>query len=103
MWAEFFCPETGWVPVDAAMARIMEYHPDYRSSISESNPGLVRGGDFFFGNMDSQRLIYSKGNNIPLFQQPHPEIPLRNYHNRALWMQPHHLGNWFFSTFTGSI
>ena len=60
MWAEFFNRDLGWVPVDVSMARIMEYHPNYKSKISESNSKLLKEGDTFFGNVDDQRLIYSK-------------------------------------------
>ena len=49
VWAEFFLEEMGWIPVDVTIGQ------------SESS---MR--DYYFGNMDNQRVILSKGFNSPL-------------------------------------
>ncbi|MCI0330344.1 MAG: transglutaminase-like domain-containing protein, partial [candidate division Zixibacteria bacterium] len=46
-WAEFYVPEMGWVPVDASEAW--------------KNPGKK---EFFFGNLDPNRVAFTLGRDI---------------------------------------
>ncbi|HLG93990.1 MAG TPA: transglutaminase domain-containing protein [candidate division Zixibacteria bacterium] len=48
-WAEFYVPEIGWVPVDASEAW---KHPEKK--------------EFFFGNLDPNRVAFSLGRDIRL-------------------------------------
>jgi hypothetical protein len=66
VWAEFYLEGYGWVPADA--------------TIGQSQPGKR---DFYFGNMDNQRVILNKGFNIALvpatsdhFVAPFLQVPL---------------------------
>jgi transglutaminase-like putative cysteine protease len=52
VWAEFYLPNYGWIPVD----------PSYGDLTGNSN--------YYFGNLDNKRLILHKGFNITL--QPRP-------------------------------
>jgi transglutaminase-like putative cysteine protease len=49
VWAEFYLENIGWIPVDP--------------TIGQSQPAKH---DYYFGSMDNQRVILSKGFNIPL-------------------------------------
>jgi len=49
VWAEFYLEALGWVPVDPTIG---QDQPDRR--------------DYYFGNMDNQRVILNKGFNLPL-------------------------------------
>ena len=51
-WTEFYLEGFGWVPVDVALAKGMEY----KSFKSVENPR-----EFYFGNLDSQHILFSKG------------------------------------------
>ena len=59
-WAEFFTPETGWVPVDASEAA---KNPDRRN--------------YFFGAHDENRLEFSRGRDLTL--APHQQGAALNY------------------------
>jgi transglutaminase-like putative cysteine protease len=54
VWAEFFLEGIGWIPVDATVAQL--------SAIKHN----IAMRDYYFGNMDNQRIILSKGFNIKL-------------------------------------
>ncbi len=49
MWAEFYLQGVGWIPVDP--------------TVGQREPGLR---DYYFGNMDNQRIILHKGFNVTL-------------------------------------
>ena len=49
VWAEFYVEPFGWVPVDPTIG---QFEADQR--------------DYYFGNMDNQRVILNKGFNISL-------------------------------------
>jgi len=50
-WAEFWIDDFGWIPVDPAMGAGV-------ISTSVSRQDAI---DFYFGNMDNQRIIFSRG------------------------------------------
>jgi len=84
-WVEFFSPEHGWVPVDAALADI--YVDDFTVSIE--NASFVRFStatayqgpqparvDYYFGNLDDRRVAWNVGRDLEL--EPRPQSgPLR--------------------------
>lgn len=49
VWAEFYLEGVGWIPVDVTIGQMEKENRDY-----------------YFGNMDNQRVILSKGYNSPL-------------------------------------
>ena len=64
VWAEFYVQDLGWIPVDPTI-------------------GQDRMRDYYFGNMDNQRVILNKGFNIKLtpiapdnYVAPFLQIPL---------------------------
>ncbi|MBW6457878.1 MAG: transglutaminase domain-containing protein [FCB group bacterium] len=62
VWNEFYIPGYGWIPADATDGRI-----------TREEPGKLAGeGDhmYFFGNLDSGRMISSKGTSIQLYPSP---------------------------------
>jgi transglutaminase-like putative cysteine protease len=66
VWAEFFLESIGWIPVDATIGQQSDENRSY-----------------YFGNMDNQRVILSKGYNTPLvpegpdgFIAPILQVPL---------------------------
>jgi transglutaminase-like putative cysteine protease len=52
VWAEFYLQGIGWIPVDP--------------TFGQSRPGQPGRPDYYFGNMDNQRVILNKGYNIPM-------------------------------------
>jgi hypothetical protein len=58
VWAEFYLEGVGWIPVDP--------------TVGQSEPYKDGIPDYYFGNMDNQRVILSKGFNIKL-DPPAPE------------------------------
>lgn len=67
-WAEFFLPEYGWIPVDLSR-------------------GQKDNRDYYFGNLDNQRLTFSKGTNFDLV----PPLPNGKkalfLQSRAIWVE----------------
>ena len=51
-WTEFYIEGFGWIPVDVALGKGMEY----KSFRTVENPR-----EFYFGNLDSQHILFSKG------------------------------------------
>ncbi|MGB7538541.1 MAG: transglutaminase-like domain-containing protein [Anaerolineales bacterium] len=52
VWAEFYLEGIGWIPADP--------------TVGQSEPSKNGIQDYYFGNMDNQRVILSKGFNIKL-------------------------------------
>ncbi|WP_407428849.1 transglutaminase domain-containing protein [Treponema sp.] len=50
-WVEFYIEDFGWIPVDIALAMGLEYKP-FRT--------VENLQDFYFGNLDSQHIAFSK-------------------------------------------
>ncbi|HWP46548.1 MAG TPA: transglutaminase-like domain-containing protein [Candidatus Limnocylindrales bacterium] len=72
-WVEFYAPNLGWIPLDAAIADI--YAGDIK--LTEKNAKLVElttaigyhGPDpnivnYYFGNLDERRVVWSKGRDL---------------------------------------
>ena len=59
-WAEFFCEDYGWVPVDISEA---DKHPEKR--------------EYFFGNLTEDRVLFTTGRDIVL--EPRQTGPPLNY------------------------
>jgi len=72
-WVEFYAPNLGWIPLDAAIADI--YAGDIK--ITEKNGKLVElttsvgyhGPDdkmvnYYFGNLDERRVVWSRGRDL---------------------------------------
>lgn len=53
-WCEFYVEKVGWVPVDVALGSGLEY---------ESFKQLENPDRFYFGNLDGQHIIFSRGVN----------------------------------------
>ncbi|HEY44496.1 MAG TPA: transglutaminase domain-containing protein [Anaerolineae bacterium] len=67
VWAEFYVEPFGWVPVDP--------------TIGQFEPGKR---DYYFGNMDNQRVILNKGYNITL-DPPGPDNFIASFLQVPLW------------------
>lgn len=77
-WAEFYLEGVGWVPVDASIAQ-------------EKDKGTKNPVDpnYYFGNLDNERIIFSKGNNILLKNCPKKLSEFELMEDcRTLFMQP---------------
>ncbi len=72
-WIEFYAPNLGWIPLDAAIADIYAGN----ISLTEKNTKLVelttaigyQGPDpnmvnYYFGNLDERRVVWSKGRDL---------------------------------------
>jgi hypothetical protein len=51
-WNEIFLEKAGWIPVDCALGSGMEYE-----AFKKHNPDAF----FYFGNLDSQHILFSRG------------------------------------------
>lgn len=77
-WAEFYLDTIGWIPVDPAMGAGLEceiFHP-------QENPK-----SFYFGNLDSQHVTFSRDvNNIKSSQQQGKKVYRpRTYALQSIW------------------
>jgi transglutaminase-like putative cysteine protease len=69
VWAEFYIEEIGWIPVDPTFGQTL--------------PGIPGKPDYYFGNMDNQRVILNKGFNLQLdpvgpdnYSAPFLQVPI---------------------------
>ncbi len=53
-WTEFYIENLGWIPVDVVLASGLEY---------KSFKTIEEPGKFYFGNLDSQHIVFSRGFN----------------------------------------
>jgi hypothetical protein len=98
-WSEFYIENFGWIPVDPALGAGLEYRP-FRMVSS------IR--DFYFGNLDSQHISFSRGwNEIKqsaansryvyrprtyAFQSIWEETSSKNVNYSSLWNTPTVIG-----------
>jgi len=78
-WSEFYLEGFGWVPVDIALGAGLKYK-EFRPVESVK--------DFYFGNMDSQHILFSKGwNEIKQTISPNSKIVYRpkTYALQSIW------------------
>ena len=54
-WSEFYCPGFGWVPVDAALGAGLDY---------KNWPDVTNPDTYYFGNLDSHHIAFSRGYNL---------------------------------------
>lgn len=64
IWAEFYLPNYGWVPVDTSVAQIGLYPLGHTPQQAQTYI------DYFFGSMDPYRWVVQKDMNIPLAPVP---------------------------------
>jgi transglutaminase-like putative cysteine protease len=78
-WVEFYAPEVGWIPLDVAVADI--FVGDF--NVTPENDELVRRTtaagytgpdpamvDYYFGNVEERRVLWSVGRDIELDPKP---------------------------------
>ena len=53
-WCEFYVDKVGWIPVDPALGAGLEYK-------KWADSGIENDMEFYFGNMDSHHIIFSRG------------------------------------------
>ena len=82
-WAEFWVDGFGWIPVDVAMGSGAVPVP-FRA-LPEHN--AVSAADFYFGNIDSQRIAFSRGiaNLSPMTPSGRTVALSRSYSLHNLW------------------
>lgn len=73
LWAEFFLPEYGWVPVDVTAADTVDWIPADQATDEER----AAYKEYFFGNLDSMRLVIQNDPDIALEPQPRQLNPMR--------------------------
>ena len=79
-WAEFWIDGIGWIPADPFMA-----YASYNSGIiPESFIAYQDKKDFYFGNMDSRRIVFSRGWSILSPMDPRGRTAA---HNRSWSLQ----------------
>ena len=77
-WNEFYIEEFGWIPVDVALGAGLEYS-NINSNIDNTN--------FYFGNLDSQHVIFSRGWNKIKSSQINGKVVYRpkTYALQSIW------------------
>lgn len=79
-WCEFYIDKIGWIPVDPALGAGLEYKkwPD---------SGIVDAKEYYFGNMDSHHILFSRGwNNSKPFSADNKIVQqLRSYALQSIW------------------
>jgi hypothetical protein len=66
-WAECYIKEYGWIPVDCAVAQFVKKANKRFGLFSIVDfSGISKDPDYFFGNLDNKRVIYSKGTGLEL-------------------------------------
>lgn len=60
-WCEFYVENVGWIPLDPALGAGLEYK-------KWTDSGIENEREYYFGNMDSHHIIFSRGwNNLKPF------------------------------------
>lgn len=88
-WAEFYLEDIGWIPVDCSMSRELKTKKDKKLLKFIKKLGNSMDSNYYFGNLDNKRIIFSKGNNILLKNCPKELSKLEMMGDcRSLFMQP---------------
>jgi transglutaminase-like putative cysteine protease len=76
-WAEFWLDDFGWIPVDPAMGA---------GAISTAQVS-ENAANYYFGNLDNQRIIFSRGENVLSQMESHGRIVshTQSYSLQNLW------------------
>lgn len=75
-WAECYTAESGWIPVDCSIAVLAKRANSLRGLYGFYSGidiyGIPRDPEYYFGNIDNKRIIYSVGTNL-LLEPLYPE------------------------------
>ncbi|MBU2562143.1 MAG: transglutaminase-like domain-containing protein [Nanoarchaeota archaeon] len=63
-WAEFYLEGVGWIPVDSSVAEGLKNKKDKEFVKFMKKIKNPMNYEFYFGNLDNNRIIFSKGENI---------------------------------------
>lgn len=69
-WAEFYLEGVGWIPVDSSVAEGLKNKEDKEFVKFMKKIKNPMNHNFYFGNLDNNRIIFSKGENISLINCP---------------------------------
>lgn len=78
-WLEFYAPQVGWVPIDVAIADIFvgdfQLTKDNETLVKRTTAaGYTKGDpsmvDYYFGNLDERRVLWSLGRDLTLDPAP---------------------------------
>ena len=87
MWCEFYSKKQGWLPVDCSRAILLTNSRRHRRIASSMN--LSKDPSFYFGQLDNNRIVFSKGSNINLSpQKPFSKTYPYMKRGKTLFMQP---------------
>lgn len=77
-WAEFWIDDFGWIPVDPAFGA---------GAVPASMPARADARDFYFGNMDNQRIVFSRGEAdlSPMDPRGRTATRARSYALQSIW------------------
>ncbi len=90
-WLEFYAPQIGWIPIDVAIADIFvgdfQLNADNETLVkrttaagyTKADPSMV---DYYFGNLDERRVLWSLGRDITV--EPAPKSGAINALPKAL-------------------
>ncbi|MDI6807022.1 MAG: transglutaminase-like domain-containing protein [Candidatus Aenigmarchaeota archaeon] len=86
-WAEFYLEDVGWLPVDCTASQGLKKDKKFINFMKKIKNPL--DPEYYFGNLDSKRIIFSKGSNILLKNCPGKLSRFKMMENcRSLFMQP---------------
>ncbi|MDP2672898.1 MAG: transglutaminase-like domain-containing protein [Nanoarchaeota archaeon] len=88
-WAEFYLEGVGWIPVDSSVAEGLKNKEDKEFIKFMKKMKNPMNYDFYFGNLDNNRIIFSKGENILIPNCPKElsQLPMMD-DCRSSFMQP---------------
>jgi len=89
IWTEFYLENVGWIPVDCSVAQALKKNANKKFFRFMKKRENSLNPDYYFGNLDNKRIIFSKGNNIFLKNCPKKLSKLKMMENcRTLFIQP---------------
>lgn len=79
-WCEFYINKVGWIPVDPALGAGLEYNKWVDNEITDEEK-------YYFGNMDSHHIIFSRGwNNLKPFSADNKIVQLpKSFALQSIW------------------